>query len=296
MTTTLQDLGAAIRHAVEAAADAVVTVGGGTGVVVADGQVLTNAHNLRREHLTVRVPDGRRVEATVMAADLDGDLALLATDTDGSSPITWSEAEVDLGDPVVGLARPRHRGLAASLGSVAVVGSRFRGPRGTVITGAFEHTARLPRGSSGGPLVDPDGRLLGINTHRRSDGYYAAVPADDRLRDRIAQLAAGEVTARPRLGVAIAPPHVAARLRSAVGLEPRQGLLVREVDPDGTAAAAGIERGDLIVAVDDQPTEEPADLQGHLVPGIEQVILTIVRGTDERQVTVRFPTSTAEDA
>ena len=114
--------------------------------------------------------------------------------------------------------------------------------------GAIEHTAPLPRGSSGGPLLDSAGRLLGINSVRVDGGLILAIPADQNLRDRVEALGRGEAPKRVRLGVAIAPPRVARRLRRAVGLPERDGVLVRAVEEGSPADRAGLERGDLIVA------------------------------------------------
>ena len=108
-------------------------------------------------------------------------------------------------------------------------------------TGSVEHTAPLAPGSSGGALLDAPGRLLGINTNRLGEGFYLALPADDALRDRIDALGRGESTERPRLGIAVAPQHVARRLRRSVGLPERDGLLVRGVEDGSPAAAAGIQ-------------------------------------------------------
>src|ERR671930_225984 len=97
-------------------------------------------------------------------------------------------------------------------------GRSFRGPRGRRIEGAIEHTAPLPRGSSGGPLVDAEGRLLGLNAVRLEGGLILAVPATAALRERASRLLRGEAPTPHRLGVAVAPPRVARRLRHAVGL------------------------------------------------------------------------------
>ena len=93
--------------------------------------------------------------------------------------------------------------------SITATGRSFRGPRGRRIGGSLEHTAPLPRGSSGGPVVDGEGRLLGLNTVRLEGGLILALPADAALRARVDGLARGETPARPRLGVALAPPRAA---------------------------------------------------------------------------------------
>ena len=166
----------------------------------------------------------------------------------------------------------------------------FRGPRGRRIAGAIEHTAPLPRGSSGGPLTDVGGRLLGINTLRVDGGLILAIPADGALRERVESLGRGEAPERVRLGVAIAPPRVARRLRHAVGLPERDGVLVRVVEHDSPAARAGIERGDLLVSAGGRELDRVDTLYEVLdaARAQGQLELTIVRGTDERTVTVTF--------
>lgn len=285
-----------ISNAAEAVGPSVVGLGRGwghgSGVVIGEGQVLTSAHNLRREEVTVSFAGERREPGTVAGIDSDLDLAVLAVDTGGAPAVRWEPGdEPGIGAPVVALANPGGRGLRATIGFVSSGGRSFRGPRGRRIRGAIEHTAPLPRGSSGGPLVDAGGNLLGVNSLRLDGGLILAVPAGAAVRERILLLARGEAAAPHRLGVAIAPPRVARRLRSAVGLPERDGLLVRAVDDDGPAAGAGVHVGDLIVAAGATPTENVESLYTALdsVPAAGgELELTLVRGTDERSVTVAF--------
>jgi serine protease Do len=291
--TTLQDT---IAGAAETVGPSVVGLGRGwghgSGVVIADGHVLTSAHNLRRDETTVSFADGRRETGTVAGVDSDLDLAVLAVDTGDVPAVRWEPAAgLGIGAPVVALANPGGRGLRATLGFVSSGGRSFRGPRGRRIRGAIEHTAPLPRGSSGGTLVDPEGNLLGINSLRLDGGLILAVPADASVKERVLLLARGEAAAPHRLGVAIAPPRVARRLRSAVGLPERDGLLVRAVEEGGPADRAGVEKGDLIVAAGGTPTENVEALYTALdsIPAAGgDLELTVVRGTDERDVTATF--------
>jgi serine protease Do len=169
---------------------------------------------------------------------------------------------------------------------VSALGSGFRGPRGRRVTGSIEHTAPLPRGSSGGPLVDAGGRLIGLNAVRRDGGFILALPADAALRDRARQLARGEATARPRLGVALAPARVARRMRAAVGLPERDGLLVRAVVEGSAAERAGVERGDLLVSAGGTALKGVDDLFDALDGAPDSLALGVVRGTEERELTV----------
>jgi serine protease Do len=288
----LEEVTEAVRSAAERVGPAVVGLGRGwgrgSGVVIAEGSVLTTAHNLRGEEATVTFADGRREAGTVAGVDADGDVAVVSVDTGEVQPVEWGDPEdLGAGSVVLALANPGGRGLRTTLGLVSAVGARLRGPRGRRIRGTIEHTAPLPRGSSGGPLVDREGRLLGLNAVRMDGGLIVAIPADAALRERAEGLARGEVPARPRLGVAIAPAHVARRLRRAVGLPERDGLLVRWVEEGGAAGRAGIEKGDLIVAAGGAPVARVDDLHP-LIEGAGSggLVLTVVRGAEEREVNV----------
>jgi serine protease Do len=269
----------------------------GSGVVIGEGRVLTNAHNLRRDQVTVVFADGRRATGEVAAADPDLDLAVVEVDTGDSPAVTWEPGDPPaIGAPVLALANPGGRGLRVTLGFVSSEGRSFRGPRGRRIGGAIEHSAPLPRGSSGGPLVDVEGRLLGLNALRLDGGLILAVPATAAVKERASRLARGEAPASPRLGVAVTPPRVARRMRRAVGLPERDGLLVRAVEDGSPAAGAGIERGDLLVAAGGRDLEGVDALYEALdavPPEGGTLDLTIVRGTEERPVTVEFETSEA---
>jgi serine protease Do len=292
----LEELEASVQATVEQAGAAVVGLGRGwgvgSGVVIATGRILTNAHNLRHDETTVSFADGRRAAATIAGIDHDIDLAVLDVDTADVKPIDWPETsdEIPIGRAVLALANPGGRGLRVTPGFVSSSARSFRGPRGRRIQGALEHTAPLPRGSSGGPLTDLAGRLLGINSVRVDGGLILAIPVDASLRERIEALGRGEAPRRVKLGVAIAPPRVARRLRRAVGLPERDGVLVREVERDSPADRAGIERGDLLVLAGGNELERVEVLYEALdaARAAGELELTIVRGTDERIVTVKF--------
>src|SRR3954466_5247873 len=291
----LEQLSDSVRGVADSVGPAVVGLGRGwgrgSGVVVAPGTVLTNAHNVRGDELTVTFADGRRETGTVAGLDVDGAVAAIAVDTGDVEPVaTGDPATLGIGSVVVALANPGGRGLRATLGMVSATGRSFRGPRGRRVRGSIEHTAPLPRGSSGGPLVDTEGRLVGLNSVRMDGGLILALPAGEALRERVESLARGESPSRPRLGVAIAPPHVARRLRRAVGLPERDGLLVRWVEEGSPADRAGIEKGDLIVAAGGEAVARVDDLEPRLTG--DELVLTVVRGSEERDVDVRLVETT----
>lgn len=293
----VHELEAAIGAVVQERGPSVVGLGRGwgvgSGVVVADGRILTSAHNLRdgQAEKSVTFSDGRTGPARVLGVDLEGDLAVLVADTGGATPVPWPDdagAAPPHGRFVIALANPGGRGLCAAPGFVTGAPRSFRGPRGRRIMGAIEHTAPLPRGSSGGPLLSAEGTLLGINTVRLEGGLILALAAGTAMRGRVEALSRGEPPVRRRLGVAVAPPRVARRMRRAVGLPEREGVLVRVVENESLAARAGIERGDLIVEAGGRTVEATEVLCEALEAASGEVELTIVRGVQERPVKVVF--------
>jgi serine protease Do len=172
----------------------------------------------------------------------------------------------------------------------------FRGPGGRRISGSIEHTAPLAPGASGGALVDASGALVGLNTNRIGEGFYLALPADESLRARVGALAKGEAPSRRRLGIAVAPRHVAGRLRRSVGLPERDGLLVRGVEDGSAAAIGGIAEGDLIVGVAGRAVTDADDLVDAINAATPPFEVSLVRGADDVAATVAAWPEPTEDA
>jgi S1-C subfamily serine protease len=279
---------------------AVVGVGrgwrSGTGMVVGTGRVLTAIHNTG-EGAGVTLADGSRSEAELVGVDRDLGIAVVAAETGDAERLEWAagETEVESGMPVIALANPGGRGLRATLGFVSATDRSFRAPRGRRIRGAIEHTASLPRGSAGGPLLDSEGRLVGVNAVRVEGGLILSLGVQSGVRAAVERLSRGEEPDRPRLGVAVAPPYVARRLRRAVGLPERDGVLVRQVESGSPADRAGLAEGDLIVAAAGR------DLDGidalHLA--VDEAVsrgdlsLGVLRGSDEREIQVELASEAA---
>jgi serine protease Do len=292
MSTTLSAFSADLSRLAATAAASTVTIGRngrGSGIIIGTDEVLTSVHNLRDRTTAVTLPDGSEVQAEVVATDPHGDLAVLTAPTGDVAGPVLSRPET-LGGLVVaaggGKGNPR-----VAVGIVGSVERRFRGPGGRAVAGAFEHDAALPKGASGGPVVDTEGRIVGINTHRTSTGYLAR-PFDESLLARIELLRSGRSVLPPALGVTLAPPHVAAKLRAAVGLEPADGALVRHVEEGSVADRSGIREGDLIVGIrtddDTQSVDGPDTLQAALetVAGDEDFVVLVLRGAESVEVAV----------
>jgi S1-C subfamily serine protease len=292
MSALIAEIGTTLNAVAQRVGPAVVGLGRGwgrgSGIVVAPNRVVVTAHSLRGDEAGVVFSDGRRAVARVAGVDPDADLAVLEVDTGDTDPVEWdpSTTDADLGTPVIALANPGGRGLRATLGFVSTAERSFRGGRGRRLAG-IEHTAPLPRGSAGGPLVTLDGRLLGVNALRLDGGLILAITGDTAMQERVERLARGEISPRRHLGIAVAPPPAARRMRRAVGLPDRPGVLVRAVEDESPASRAGIARGDLVVSANGRAIESLDDLYSVLdAPEVTAIQFTIVRGLDERAVEV----------
>ena len=140
--TILDEIQTSIRQHAEGAGSSVVGIGQrwglGSGIVLAEGRVLTNAHNVRGDQVTVTFADGRTAEGSVAGQDLDGDLAVIEVDTGGAPALAWADgASAAIGTPVFALSNPGGRGLRVTFGFVSGVDRAFRGPRGRRITGTL---------------------------------------------------------------------------------------------------------------------------------------------------------------
>lgn len=299
----LDEIAAATAAVAQAAGPSVVGIGGGwgtgSGIVIGEGKVLTNAHNVRGDEVTVVFADDRAETGTVAGTDLDGDLAVVTVDTGSAPALGWAEdtATVVVGTVVFALSNRGGRGLRVTAGQVSSVGRGFRGPRGRRIAGSIEHTAPMAHGSSGGPVVNAAGKLLALNTNRAGEGFYLALPADADLARRVEALGRGEAPYRPHLGIGIIPGRAARRIRQAVGLPAQDGLLVRLVEEGSPAEGGGLQQGDYIIKAggsDIAGVEELWKVMESMAPG-SALELTVLRGTEQRTATITLPSLPAAE-
>jgi serine protease Do len=252
----------------------------GSGLVVAQDQVIVLSHSLASEQVQLGIAGEVRAGA-VQGADRATGISLVAVATGEITPVTWAEKLPQIGEVVFALADPG-TGLRVTEGRVSAAPLSLRGRSGRLIEGV-EHTAPLPRGSGGGPLVDAGGAVVGLNVLRSDPGFLFAVGVA-AVRPAVQRLLAG-APGPARLGVAISPPRVARRLRRAVGLPERDGVLVREVEDGSSAASAGIQRGDLIVGLGDIEVDSIDALFGALeAQQTGPTAVKLVRGIDELEL------------
>lgn len=213
------------------------------------GRVVTNAHVVDgRQSVEIGTADGRTVPAIVVARDEVRDIALLAADLPGVPGLSFSSEPPAVGATVYAVGSPFGLGQTVTRGIVSALDRPI-----DVVTpfGMIQHDAPLNPGSSGGPVIDEHGAVIGINTampdgFRRDVGIAYAIPAAIAV-PAIARLAAGE-SVEPR-HIGISARALTPRLAAAVGMKPGVGILVESVEAGSAAAVAGILPADVIVAL-----------------------------------------------
>jgi serine protease Do len=295
--TVLGEIETAIGEAARTAGPGVVGIerraGRGSGIVVAQDEVLTLASNLRDPTGSVGVAFAGGLPGqtgSVAGVDDDLDLALIRVATGEIEPLVFAPEAAGVGAAVIALANPGGQGVRTTLGFVAATERSYRGPRGRVVSGALEHTATLPRGSAGGPLLDREGRVVGLNAVRVQGGLILTLPGI-AVCERVELLRRG---GRPRppaeLGVAVVSAGVARRLRRAVGLPEREGLLVHAVAGGSPAERAGLRAGDLIVGAGEAPIDGVDALYAAVdrVGADARIDVRVVRGVEEHTLGVQL--------
>jgi S1-C subfamily serine protease len=261
--TTLVAFSDQLADAVAAGARSMVAAHGrlrlpSTGIHWRDGVVVTTEATVRRDSdLSVTLPDGRNIPATLAGRDPGTDLAALRIAA-GELPVA------ELGDPaslrpghlVLALARLGDGAPRAAFGAVSATAGRWRCWKGGQIDLLLQSDLTLYPGFGGGPLVNAAGEVVGINSGGLSRPLATTIPTltVDRVLE---QLLHRGFVARGWLGAAMQPVRFSTAARERLGLEQAGGLVLLSVEPDAPAAAAGLLVGDVIVGLDGRPVEHP---------------------------------------
>jgi serine protease Do len=274
------------RQATPAVVAVAVRGGSGSGVIIRkDGVILTNAHVVRDfGDVEVGLADGRRVSGRVLGRDPAVDVAVVrveATDLP-AAPLADSD-RLEVGQMAIAIGNPIGLERTVTTGVVSAVN---RSPRGFELGGLIQTDAAINPGNSGGPLLDSQGRVIGINTViiQGTTGLGFAIPIN-LARDIAEQVLTTGRIRRTVLG--IVPDDLIPELAQQYDLPVREGIIVRQVEPGSPAARAGLQVADIITQIDGQRVTTSGDLRRILRarrPG-DTVRLTVVRAPDRGRAT-----------
>jgi len=236
----------------------------GSGFVIStDGHILTNAHVIEgadpEKGVVARLKDGTRLPLKVVGVDDKTDLAVLKAEATGLKPIVWGDSDrARVGEFVCVIGAPFELDYTLTVGVIS--GKGRSDLTSTVYEDYLQTDASINPGNSGGPLVDLDGKVLGVNTliNGLNRGLGFAIPS------KIAQAVSNELIAsgrvvRPWLGIRIETLGDEPALQKMLGVD--RGVVVREIFADTPAARSELQPADVVIDVDGQPVNSARDLQ-----------------------------------
>ncbi len=262
MANTLTEFSKGLTAAVEKAGGSTLLVDArkrypASGIAYAADLVLTADHVVTRdENIQVLLPDGRSLAATIAGRDPGSDLALLRLSEQALTPAATSN-DVKVGQLVLAIGRPGSEGLQASWGIVTSISGPTRTFRGGLLDEYIRSETTPYPGFSGGPLINSEGQVLGLNTSGLTRGSSLTIPVKVAWRVAEALAEHGSVK-RGYLGVRTQPVEI-----PGVGRKDRtqtQGLLVIWLEEGGPAQTGGLLVGDILAAVNGQAVGDPDDL------------------------------------
>jgi putative serine protease PepD len=252
----------------------------GSGFVLdTKGDIVTNYHVIEgATKITVTLADGTSAVATLVGSDASSDLAVIriSVPSDKLVPLTLATSgSVDPGEPVVAIGSPFGYAKSITEGIVSGVDRQMTSPNDATISGAIQTDAAINPGNSGGPLIDGTGAVIGVNAQIKSssdgnEGVGFAIPIGT-VQSVTADLIAGRTVSHPYLGVSM----------TATGQ-------IAAVEPGSPAAAAGLQQGDVVTAVDSTGITSAADLSAAIADHAvgDKVVVTVNRGGESSRFTV----------
>ncbi|HEY1633011.1 MAG TPA: Do family serine endopeptidase [Rhizomicrobium sp.] len=265
----------------------------GSGFVVdKNGFIVTNNHVIEKaKKITVKMTDGRELDAHLVGTDPATDIAVLKVKADRSLPAVEfvDDRQVRVGDWVIAVGNPFGLSNTVTAGIVSSIGRDVgNGP----YTDFIQVDAPINRGNSGGPTFNLQGRVIGMNSmifspSGGSVGIGFAIPSST-IREVIAQLEAKGRVARGYLGVQI--QAVTNDIAASMGRKDSKGAIVTSIVPGGPAARGGFQQGDLVLALNGKPVDDNRDLTRRvaLIPAGANAIFTIDRGGKPVTLTVKI--------
>jgi S1-C subfamily serine protease len=292
MATSLTDFSNGLTSAVEKGGASTVLVDArkrypASGIALAEDLVLTADHVVTREDgIKVVLADGKSFEATIAGRDPGSDLTVLRLPEKVLKPANTSDT-VKVGQLVLALGRPNSAGIQASWGIVTAISGPTRTFRGGMLDEFIQSETTPYPGFSGGPLINTEGEVLGLNTSGLTRGSSLTIPVKVAWRTGEALAQHGTVK-RGYLGVRTQPVEIPEASRQALKREQSQGLLVLWLEEGGPAETGGLLVGDILVAISGQPLEDADDLFSALGSNTvgQSMAVEVLRGGHPETVSV----------
>jgi serine protease DegQ len=261
-----------------------------SGIHWRKGVVVTAQHTVRREEdLSVLVDGGKRISARLVGRDPGTDLAVLKLDEDTGISVAQigDSSGMKLANIVLALGRSRAGNVVASAGIIGGLSGEWRTWRGGRVDQNIRLDLAFYPGFSGGPLVNAEGKILGMNTNGLGRGRAVTIPVSTVNRTIDELLEKGHI-ARPYLGLAMQPVAIPENLRGKLKSSPSGGLMVMHVEPGGPADKAGIVMGDIIVELQGKPALDTDNIQELLLSTKigQSAAVTVIRGGAAQQVSI----------
>ncbi len=259
-----------------------------SGIVYTPDFILTADHVIERdEDITVMLSDGTTVSATIAGRDPGNDLVLLRLDKPTTTTAEKASKDAQVGQVVIALGRPSEEGIEASLGIISSIGGPARTGRGGLLE-RYLRTDAIPfPGFSGGPLVDTEGRVVGLNTSGLAHGAAITIPAFLAWSDA-ENLAKHGYIKRGYLGIRSQQVELSPDVVKTLVREQEAGLLLVSVERGSPAEAGGLIVGDILVAIEGQPVSDHdalmVNLSGETVG--KPISIQILRGGQPLTISV----------
>jgi len=291
----LVELSDAIADAAERAGKSTVLVDArrrfpASGIAFSKDLILTANHVVEREEdIKVILADGTEVTARLAGRDPGTDLAVLKLDSASATPAEVSTTAARVGQFVLAIGRPSKNGIESSFGTVNSIGGPARTGRGGMLEKFIKTDVVSYPGFSGGPLVNGDGTIFGINTSGFGSGSAITIPAD--VAWKIAETLAkyGKIK-HGYLGIRSQTVNVPADSQKALKREQETGLLLVGLEDDSPAGKAGLMVGDILVSINGEPVEHHDELFARLSGDIvgKSIPIEILRGGKVESIKVEI--------
>jgi serine protease Do/serine protease DegQ len=263
----------------------------GSGVIVdaRNGYIITNNHVIdKADEITVTLTDERQLPAKLVGTDPESDIAVIKVEPKNLTEISIADStQLQVGDFVVAIGNPFGLGQTVTSGIISALGRSGLGIEG--YEDFIQTDASINPGNSGGALVNLRGELIGINTAILAPsggniGIGFAIPSNMAARIKDTLVEHGSIK-RGQLGVNI--QDLNPELAQAFGLRQTQGAVITAVQPKSPASKAGLEPGDVVVAINDKPIKSSQEIRNviGLMPVGEEVKLDILRNGESKTIT-----------